>query len=59
MLPAAKPDADLGSPMRIAQTSRMVPFKPIPGDEPALAYAPILKAALLTFDYVDQHGQSA
>jgi hypothetical protein len=57
MFPAGnKPDAGLGSPMRIAQTSRMVPFKPIPGDEPALAHAPILKAALLTFDYVDQHG---
>jgi hypothetical protein len=57
MFPAGnKPDAGLGSPMRIAQTSRMVPFKPVPGDEPALVHAPILKAAMLTFDYIDQHG---
>lgn len=37
-------------------TSPMVPFKPIPGDEPTLAHAPFLKVALLTFGYIDEHG---
>jgi hypothetical protein len=34
----------------------MIPFKPISDDEPALAHAPMLKAALLTFDYIVTHG---
>ena len=34
----------------------MIPLKPVPNDEPALAQAPMLKAALSTFDYIDSHG---
>lgn len=34
----------------------MVPFKPILDKDPALANALILKATLLTFDYIEQHG---
>jgi len=34
----------------------MIPFKPITDDEAALAYSPLLKAALLTIGYIEANG---
>lgn len=34
----------------------MIPFEPISDDEPALVHSPMLKAALLTLDYIESNG---
>jgi hypothetical protein len=34
----------------------MIPFKPISDDDPALAYSPMLRAASLTFEYIEANG---
>lgn len=34
----------------------MIPFKPITDDEPTLVHSPMLKAALLTLDYIEANG---
>ena len=34
----------------------MIPFEPITDDEPALVHSPMLKAALLTLDYIEANG---
>lgn len=40
----------------INHTSPMIPFEPITDDEPALVHSPMLKAALLTLDYIEANG---
>ena len=40
----------------IDHISSMIPFKPIADAEPALAHAPLLKAALLTIGYIEASG---
>lgn len=34
----------------------MLPFVPLANDDPALSHSPLLKAAVLTLDYINEHG---
>ena len=34
----------------------MITFRPLSDDDPALAYSPLLRAALLTLQYAQDHG---
>ena len=40
----------------IDQNPIMIPFKPISDDNPALEHSPMLRAALLTFGYIEANG---
>lgn len=46
----------IGRGFDLGHIQPMIPFNPITDDEPALVHSPMLKAALLTLDYIEANG---
>ncbi|MET4130003.1 hypothetical protein [Roseovarius sp. MBR-6] len=46
----------LARPKSLWQHSTMIEFRTLPDDHPDLAHSPLLRAALLTLRYAQEHG---
>jgi len=52
----ATPSARLVAPFSLCHERRMIEFRQLPDDHPDLAHSPMLRAALLTLQYAQEHG---